>query len=59
MRGQAETEFAQVLRLRDGIAEHRCDASRGSQILDVSTKWRSREWLSLRESIATLFESTF
>lgn len=29
MRGQAETEFAQVLRLRDGTAEHRCDASRG------------------------------
>jgi len=29
MRGQGETEFAQVLRLRDGIAEHRCDASRG------------------------------
>src|ERR1700680_5299660 len=30
MRGQVETEFAQVLRLRDGIAEHRYDASRGA-----------------------------
>ena len=28
MHVQVETEFAQVLRLRDGRAEHRCDASR-------------------------------
>jgi len=37
MRGQGETEFAQVLRLRDGIAEHKCDANHGSKVLDAST----------------------
>jgi hypothetical protein len=37
MRVRARTVSAQVLHLLDGTTERMCDASRGSQILDVST----------------------